>query len=283
MAVLAEDLDEMIAERAGASLLSQPVGAFLAALERPDVAPQLFDYCARNLLEKPGIADALASNRNCPLAFLIPAVQYLSTHTVQALMDDLGRLSSAPALAGALARSSSITAEQRHQLLELQQGAADRAAIVEAVAAAEPDRAKHPTMLQKLMRMSVIERVQMALKGNREARLVLIRDPCRVVQRAVLQSPHLAEREAEAYAAMTSLTEEILRLIAINRKFRKNYTVVLNLMNNPRTPLDVSLNLLPNITGNDLKLLATNRNVSDTLRKMAMKLLRQRSQTRQSS
>jgi hypothetical protein len=75
---------------------------------------------------------------------------------------------------------------------------------------------------------------------------------------------------------MSSLTDEILRLIANNRKFRKNYTVVRNLVNNPKTPLDVSLHLLPVINPVDLKRLLTNKNIPETLRTTANKLHRTR-------
>jgi len=84
--------------------------------------------------------------------------------------------------------------------------------------------------------MTVAQRVQFAMKGGSEARRTLIRDNNKVVQRAVLQSPRLTDQEVEAFAAMSSLTDEILRLIAGNRNFRKNYTVVRNLINNPRRP-----------------------------------------------
>jgi len=283
LAVLTVDADETISERAAGVLLSQPSDAILGALARADAAQQLFQYCAKHLANKPGVADAMAQNPNCPAAFLVPAAPYLSTAAAQALMDDLDRLSSAPALAAALATSSSLTADQRHQLQELQQESSDEAAIAEAVDAAEPDRAKRQTLLQRLARMRVVERVQLALKGNREERLTLIRDPCKVVQRAVLQSPRITDREAESFAAMANLSDEVLRLIAANHAFRKNYTVVRNLMFNPKTPLDVSLHLLPNITPQDLKMLATNKNIPDTLRSMALKLHRQRSKTREDS
>jgi hypothetical protein len=278
LAVLAVDADEVIAGRAAGALLSQPGDAILAALARANPAPQLFQYCAKHLANKPGVADAMAQNPKCPAALLVLAAPCLSTGAVQALMDDLDRLSSAPALAAALATSSSLTADQRHQLQELQQESSDEAAI-----AAEPDRAKRQTLLQRLARMRVVERVQLALKGNREERLTLIRDPCKVVQRAVLQSPRITDREAESFAAMANLSDEVLRLLASNHAFRKNYTVVRNLTFNPKTPLDVSLHLLPNITPQDLKMLATNKNIPDTLRAMALKLHRQRSKAREGS
>jgi hypothetical protein len=279
--VLAADADQMIAERAGGALLSQPLNAFVAALSRADVAQQLFHHCAKNLADKPGIADAMAQNPYCPAPLLVSVARHFTTAGVQVLMGDLDRLSTAPALAALLAASPSITAEQRHELQELQQESSDPAAIEEAVAAAEPDRAKRQTLIERLTRMRVVERVQLALKGGREERMALIRDPCKVVQRAVLQSPRITDREVESFSAMANLSEEVLRLIATSRQFRKNYTVVRNLVNNPKTPLEVSLHLLPNIAPQDLKLLTTNRNIPDTLRTMAIRLHRQRSEARQ--
>jgi hypothetical protein len=124
--------------------------------------------------------------------------------------------------------------------------------------------------------MTVAQRVQFAIKGGSEARRTLIRDSNKVVQRAVLQSPRLTDQEVEKFASMSSLTDEILRLIAKNRNFRKNYVVVRNLMNNPKTPLDVSLHMLPMLNALDLKRLCTNKNIPETLRTTANKLQRQR-------
>jgi ribosomal protein L28 len=108
----------------------------------------------------------------------------------------------------------------------------------------------------------------------------LIRDSCKVVQRAVLQSPKLSDREVESYAAMASLNDEVLRGIATKRSFRKNYAVIRNLVNNSKTPLDVSLNLLKSIQTLDLKMLLKNKNIPETLRTTATKMFKQRQQTR---
>jgi hypothetical protein len=110
--------------------------------------------------------------------------------------------------------------------------------------------------------------------------MALIRDPCKVVQRAVLQSSRLTDREVETFSSMASLTEEVLRVIANSRSFRRNYTITMNLMNNPKTPLDVTLHMLSSITVPDLKKLAANRNISDTLRSAALRLQVQRTQNR---
>lgn len=283
LTILAADSDETVREIAARILLTQPLPTILTALARPDAAPQMFAYCAAEFPRRPGVADALARNLTCPIEVLRPVVRYLSVSAVQELFEDLDRLSTSPPLVAALVASSVINAEQRNQLLELQREELESAeAFVEAAEAAEPDKAKRETLLQKLSRLRVVERVQLAIKGNRDERLLLIRDPCRVVQRAVLQSPQLTDREVESFAGMASLGEEALRMIAGNRKYRKNYTIVRALMFNPKTPLEVTLHILPNVTAQDLKMLVTNKNIPDTLRTSANRLQRQRASQRES-
>ena len=276
LAVLAHDADEMVATRAQDALLSQPVESIIEAIARETALPALFAYAAKNFLDKRGVGDAMVRNKNCPGEHLVPMVRSLSTESIQILMEELDRVSESPALAGALEHSSSVTAEQKAQLHELRGTAIDNGALAEAALEAEPDLGKRQTLLQRLATMTVAQRVQFAIKGGSEARRTLIRDTNKVVQRAVLQSPRLTDQEVEAFASMSSLTDEILRLIAKNRNFRKNYVVVRNLMNNPKTPLDVSLHMLPMLNPLDLKRLCTNKNIPETLRTTANKLQRQR-------
>jgi len=280
LTVLAHDPDEMVANRAGDALLSIPIETFIQAIKRPEALPALFAYASKNLSDKPGIGEALVGNKNCPANLLVPVVPHLSTIGIQALLDDLGRVSDSLALATALEHSSSVTADQKNILHEMHGGTPDEAHLAEAAADAEPDVQRRQTLLQQIAKMNVSQRVQFAVKGGSEARRTLIRDSNKVVQRAVLQSPRLTDQEVEAFAAMANLTDEILRLIAANRVFRKNYAVVRNLINNPKLPLDVSLHLLPMINPIDLKRLTMNKNVPETLRTTALKLQRQRSENK---
>ena len=276
LAVLAHDADEVVANRAQDALISQSIEPIIEALARETALPALFAYAAKNLADKPGIGDAMVRNKNCGAEHLVPVVRSLSSESIQLLMEELDRVSDSPALAAALEHSTSVTAEQKAQLHELRGTSIDQTALAEAALEAEPDLGKRQTLLQRLATMTVAQRVQFAIKGGSEARRTLIRDSNKVVQRAVLQSPRLTDQEVEAFAAMSSLTDEILRLIAKNRNFRKNYVVVRNLTNNPKTPLDVSLHMLPMLNPLDLKRLCTNKNVPETLRTTANKLQRQR-------
>ena len=280
LAVLAGDPDEMIATRASEAILSIPAESFVQAIKRENALPALFAYASRNLADKPGICDALVENKNCPAEHLVHLARHLSNAATQALIEDLDRVSASPALAAALEHSPSLTPEQRHQLRELHLPGhvVDEAALADAAAAAEPDAERRQTLIQRIAKMTVAQRVQYAIKGGSDARRTLIRDSNKVVQRAVLQSPRLTDQEVEAFASMSSLTDEVLRLIAGNRVFRKNYVVVRNLINNPKTPLDVTLHMLPMLNPQDLKRLTTNKNVPETLRTTASKLQRTRAE-----
>lgn len=280
LTVLASDADEMVSQHAQEALLSVSPEAFVEAIKRPEALPSVFAYSSKNLADKPGIGEALVENKNCPAGLLVPVVQHLSALGTQALLDDLARVSDSLALASALEHSKTVTADQKNILKEMHGGTADEAHFAEAAAEAEPDIQRRQTLLQQIAKMTVAQRVQFAVKGGSEARRTLIRDTNKVVQRAVLQSPRLTDQEVEAFASMANLTDEILRLIAANRVFRKNYAVVRNLINNAKLPLDVSLHLLPMINAVDLKKLTMNKNVPETLRTTALKLQKQRAETK---
>jgi hypothetical protein len=135
---------------------------------------------------------------------------------------------------------------------------------------------KPTSALQRTQRMSVMQKVKAALTGSKEDRMILIRDSNKLVARAVMQSPKLTEDEVEKYASMKDVCEEALRVVTLNRQFMKVYVVVRALVNNPRTPIDVGLHLLPRINEFDLKRLAINRNVADVIRYTAEKIVRRK-------
>ncbi len=145
-------------------------------------------------------------------------------------------------------------------------------------AAPDPSIRKKVSAFQKISRMAVGERVQLAMKGSKDERFILVRDGSKVVSAAVLESPKVSEQEVEMFASMKNVQESVLRGIATKRKFMRNYVVQKNLANNPRTPLDVTLPLVKGLLINDLRSMAGNKNIGDTLRKMALKLYKQRSQ-----
>ncbi len=275
LAILSTDSDPAIAERARHAALAQPLPLYLAALSHPDADAHLFAYCAENLGDKPGIADAMAKNHNCTPSLLVRVAAHLSSEGIQALLDNLTWLEHDPQLIHALRKSTVATPAQREMLDEMQKGPLSEKELEE-TAEAEPDPVKRKTLVQRLAFMTVVQRLTLALKGGREERMLLIRDPNKLVQKSVLQSPRLTETEVESFAAMANISTEVLRVISLNRLFMKNYAIVKNLVFNPKTPLDISLHLFPRLNATDLVKLGANKNVPDTVRSAAQKLHRKR-------
>jgi hypothetical protein len=131
---------------------------------------------------------------------------------------------------------------------------------------------KRITVLQKIGRLNVGQRIKLGFMGDREERAILIRDTARLVQNAVLSSPKVTDAEVESFAGSKNLQENVFREIARQRRFMKLYPVVRNLVNNPKCPLDISLTLIKTLMVYDLKSLRHNKNVPDTIRKVAAKL-----------
>jgi len=125
--------------------------------------------------------------------------------------------------------------------------------------------------MQKLAMMTFPQRLKAAVKGTKETRSILIRDPNKMISAAVLSSPKLTETEVEGFARMTSVSEDILRTIAHNRAWTKRYGVVVGLTKNPKTPLALSLNLMSRLHDRDLQQLSVDRNVPEPLRIAARK------------
>ena len=130
--------------------------------------------------------------------------------------------------------------------------------------------------LQKISKLDVKGRIQLAMKGNKEERSILVRDGTKVVALAVLESPKVTDSEVEMYAGQKNVLEAVLRGVSQKRRFIKCYPIVRNLVSNPRTPLDISLTLIKNVMVNDLKNLSGNKDISDTLRKLALKMYKQK-------
>lgn len=141
-----------------------------------------------------------------------------------------------------------------------------------------PTEVRRDSTLQKIARLDIKGRIALAMRGSKEERSILIRDGTKLVAVAVLDSPKVSEGEVENFALQKNVLESVLRAIPLKRRFAKNYAIVRNLVYNPRTPLDLSLGLMKNLLVHDLKNLSGNKEVSDTIRKLALRMFKQKSE-----
>src|SRR5215210_311886 len=164
------------------------------------------------------------------------------------------------------------------ETFEQRQAAAERL-VAEASAAggtsAAPERV---SLIRRIMLMKVKDRMKLGMKGDREARSILIRDSNRIVAQAVINNPRITDHEVEAIAAMRTVSDEVLRLIAMNRAWARQYPIIHNLARNPRTPLPTAMTILLRLQTKDLKNLSQNRNVPEAIRRQALRLSSARGQ-----
>lgn len=135
--------------------------------------------------------------------------------------------------------------------------------------AGDGDGASRESIVQQLQKMGFTERLKAAVKGTREMRTILIRDPNKMIAASVLSSSKVTEQEIETYARMANVSEDVLRIIGGNRAWTKNYGIVVALTRNPKTPLGLSLNLMARLNDRDLNTLSLDRNVPEPLRTAA--------------
>lgn len=135
------------------------------------------------------------------------------------------------------------------------------------------EEARRLTLAQRIMAMSVSQKIKLASLGNKEARGLLLRDTNKLVCVAAVGSPRITEGEILMLTLSRTVHEEVLRVIYTNRDWIKLYQVKLNLVKNPKTPLPTALRFLVHLRPNDLKDVQDNRNVPTAIRTAARNML----------
>ncbi len=128
---------------------------------------------------------------------------------------------------------------------------------------------KRLTMTQRVLKMSVSQKIKLATLGNREARMLLLRDANRLVSLAAVQSPRITDGEILSLANSKTAGAEVLRYIYERRDFLKVYALRAALVRNPKVPLPTALKFLPTLQEKDIKELARDRNVPATVQAQA--------------
>lgn len=195
---------------------------------------------------------------------------------------DLGRFLGRPDVAGEIVdffvrrgiepMPSAIAASDDPLLDDAPPGAAEGEEAGE-VQAGEPGEARRLATVQRLSMMTVSEKIKAAMRGSREERNVLIRDPNKLVSLAVLSSPKVTENDIESYAKMANVSEDALRVIGTTRAWTKSYAIVRALAFNPKSPIAVSMTLVSRLVERDLKLLSTDRNIAEPVKVLVRKAL----------
>lgn len=135
---------------------------------------------------------------------------------------------------------------------------------------------KHKNIYVRVLKMTAAEKALLAMRGNRTARLLLVRDSNKMVSRAVMRNPRLTENDVFMITQMRDVDDDILRMISENKRWLSKYSVVKNLVFNPRTPVPVALSKLHYLNNNDVKVASRERNMPSPVRQAAVRIAKQR-------
>src|SRR4030042_399209 len=146
----------------------------------------------------------------------------------------------------------------------------------EIVKVKKPPEVRTQGILQRIQKLSVSEKIHLALRGGKEVRTILLRDPSKEVVTTVLENPKITEGEIELAARSRSIHDEVLRKITKKREWMKNYGIIFALVKNPKPPPGLAIPLVSELKTKDLAILEKNKNVIEGVRATAKKLLRPR-------
>lgn len=140
----------------------------------------------------------------------------------------------------------------------------------------KPPEMRSQTIYQKIQGLSFSDKRLLALRGGRDVRSVLIKDPNKELSLTVLENPKITETEVELIAKSRTSSDEAIRKIIKKREWMKSYPIVLAIVSNPKTPAGIGISLLSGLKTKDLSSLEKNKNIPEAIRSSAKTLLRGR-------
>jgi len=138
------------------------------------------------------------------------------------------------------------------------------------------EQVKKLSLYAQIARLDVGAKAKLARSGDKDVRSILIKDGSKQVSLSVLDNPKITIQEIEMTAASRNVSEDVLRIIGNNNDWTKFYTVMLALVNNPKTPIGVSLTHLGKIHTRDLRFLAKSKGIPEAIKISAKKLAQKR-------
>lgn len=269
--VLSHDRYPGVAELARKSLAEYPLELVLKALEYkldPHVIKKLFSLRADN----EAVMTMAAGNNWTDDETLKEIALNGPEEAVVILAEDTRRLHRKPFLIDAMFRNPRtpgyLMAELRGIEGDLREGGKDDEYDERAVAPREliDERSvDEHNIYQLVQRLNMAGKIKLALTGNKAARDILIKDSNKVVSLSVLKNPRITEEEIERLISIRGTPEDMLRQVARNKEWVKNYHVKTGLVNNPKTPLAISIKLLDHLYDADLEKLSKSKNIPSVL------------------
>jgi hypothetical protein len=129
---------------------------------------------------------------------------------------------------------------------------------------------------QIALELKVAEKIKMGMTGDKEWRGILMKESNKLVQGAVMKNPRISDGEVLLVAKNKTSSDELIRIILLNKEWMKNYEIKKALVIHPKTPVPKALRFVSSLTMKDLKSLAKSRQVSNIVMSAGRKELEKR-------
>jgi hypothetical protein len=302
LVLLAGDPDEEVATKSTGTLKGLPEPEILARLKSAECRPEVLEYFSAS--ESPAIQEAVILHQETGGKAIAGLASRVAAPLLETILYNRTRLLECPEILRGITANPAATPQILGQVQEIESEflgdkqhsyaaviTEDASPLAEQILDLEGELApeelaleglpvdpqeREAALLQRIATMTIRQKMHLALMGSREARAVLVRDTNKEITRCVLQSPKLGMNEVEAFAAMRQVSDEVLRSIGNSKTWTKSYTVVHNLVRNPKTPPMISQRFLLRLLAKDLIMLSRDRGVPEAVRKGAERMVKQR-------
>jgi hypothetical protein len=296
-----EDPDSAVSEFTKKIIREIPEENIANFILMEDVNAEKLDQLSKMFADKVSILEGIILNPTTSDATIKHLATFCESDQLELILLDKPRLSRVPSIMDDVLSNARLTTELR-TLIERDKSKAlgnlypsefmksrpapkllltssAEADVDDVIAKAEQitnEEEREKTVQQQLLTMNIPQKIQYAIKGPREARIYLVRDANKIVSAAVLKSPKVSDSDVEGFAKMRNVSEDILRQISETRHWMRNLGVVEALAKNPKTPVPVTIRLLPRLSKFTVRKIAVSKDVPEAVQRMALKLSQQR-------
>lgn len=260
------------------TLRLQPVESLATAAALPDFSPRILHFLAQVRGNDPSIFRVIIDNPACTQETLAFLLEHADRQLFSLIFDREMLWRSFPEVVSALTRNPQLSDEERSALLdeeaESEAGSEENSLLDDQeedkdVADVEeetpPPDEENLSKYQLAIEMGVSEKIKMALTGDKEWRSILLKDSNKLVNTAVLKNPRITDGEVLAVAKNKTSSEELIRIIIVNKDWMKLPVVRSALVSHPKTPVGSALRFMDNLTLKELKDLSKSKSVSQVV------------------
>lgn len=266
--LLRNDTNPQVREAVIKTARSLPQDQLIKLMDTTLIKPEMLDFLARVSLGR----DAILQRIILDSSSLDNTIEYLAKFAHEELLKiiatDKLRIKRHPTILNAMLNNKNASQSVKEALLKEEKESEKE------VAESQEESTKN--LIQRIAELNVAQKVMLGLKGSWQERVILLRDRNKQVAGAVLKSPKLNDKEVERISRMRNVPDEVLRGISENRRWTSKYAVILNLVENPKTPVSQSLSFVSRLSNMDLRRLRNNRDVPEAVRKLGKRILEKR-------